>query len=311
VIAHWDEVEGVRREKGPMAGTWQYLGDVAGATGIGVNRIRIDPGRLSTPPHSHNRAEEIFFVLGGSGLLWQDEAVCEVRAGDTIVELADAAEHTFRAGPEGLDVLGFSSRESPEYGWLPRSRAIRFGYVWTEGRVDDPWDVEAEVGELAFAQSGERPPNVVAFDDVEFDEDGDKVLGEAAGSKTSGLNWIRRSAGKRGSVPHCHSQESEAFVILDGGGTLELWPTPRLAETGTTVESHELRPGHVVARPPGTRIAHSVKAGDRGITYLVYGTREPNDICYYPRSNKIGFRGVGVLARLESLDYWDGETIDE
>ena len=40
---------------------------------------------------------------------------------------------------------------------------------------------------------------------------------------------------------------------------------------------------------------------------LVYGTREPNDICYYPRSNKIGFRGVGVLARLESLDYWDGE----
>jgi uncharacterized cupin superfamily protein len=312
VIAHWDEVEGRRREKGPMAGTWQYLGDAAGAKGIGVNRIRIDSGRLSTPPHSHNRAEEIFFVLGGSGLLWQDHGVCEVRAGDTIVQLADGFEHTFRAGPEGLDLLSFSSRDAPEYGWLPRSRAMRFGYVWSEGRVDDPWDVEAEIGELDFAAPGERPANVVAFDEVEFDEDGDKVLGDAAGSDQSGLNWIRRPPGKRGSVPHCHSAESEAFVILEGGGTLELWPTPRVAaERGATVESHELRPGHVVARPPGTRIAHSVKAGDEGITYLVYGTREPNDICYYPRSNKVSFRGVGLITRLEHLDYWDGETIDE
>ena len=101
MIAHWDEVEGYRREKGPMAATWQALGNAAGAKGIGLNRIRIEPGRLSTPPHSHNRAEEIFFVLGGSGLLWQDEAVCEVGAGDTIVQLADSSEHTFRAGPKG------------------------------------------------------------------------------------------------------------------------------------------------------------------------------------------------------------------
>jgi uncharacterized cupin superfamily protein len=137
------------------------------------------------------------------------------------------------------------------------------------------------------------------------------VLGDAAGCDQAGLNWIRRPAGKRGSVPHCHSAESEAFVILEGSGTLELWPTPRLATQGTAVESHALRPGHVVARPPGTRVGHSVKAGDEGITYLVYGTRDPNDICYYPRSNKIAFRGVGVLTRLENLDYWDGETIDE
>jgi hypothetical protein len=35
--------------------------------------------------------------------------------------------------------------------------------------------------------------------------------------------------------------------------------------------------------------------------------RDPGDVCYYPRSGKIAFRGVGVIARLESLDYWDGE----
>jgi hypothetical protein len=30
-------------------------------------------------------------------------------------------------------------------------------------------------------------------------------------------------------------------------------------------------------------------------------------MCYYPRSNKISFRGLGVVAQVERLDYWDGE----
>jgi uncharacterized cupin superfamily protein len=310
VIAHWDDVEGVRREKGPMAGTWQRLGDAAGARGIAVNRVRIHPGRLSTPPHSHGLSEEIFFLLGGSGLSWQDGVVCEVGAGDTIVHLADREEHTLRAGPDGLEYLVFGTTHPGEYGWLPRSRALRFGHVWTEAREDDPWEVEAEVGELEFAEPGERPANVVAFDDLPFDEDGDKVLADAAGSVQSGLNWIRREAGRRGSVPHCHSLESEAFVVLDGSGTVELWPTPVTASRGATLESHDIRPGHVIARPAGTRIAHSIKAGEDGITYLAYGTREPNDICYYPRSNKTYFRGVGLMTRLEHLAYEDGEPDD-
>jgi uncharacterized cupin superfamily protein len=310
VLAHWDEVEGVRREKGPMAATWQRLGDAAGAKGIGLNRVRLEPGRLSTPPHSHGLSEEIFFVLGGSGLLWQDEAVCEVGAGDTVVQLADHEEHTLRGGPAGLEYLVFGTRHPVEHGWLPRSRAVRLGYPWVEGRVDDPWDIEAEAGELEFPEPGERPANVVGLDDIPHDEDGDKVLAEAAGSERSGLNWIHREAGRRGSVPHCHSLESEAFVVLEGGGTVELWPTPATASRGAQRESHELRPGHVIARPPGTRVAHSIVAGENGITYLAYGTREPNDICYYPRSNKVFFRGVGLMTRLDHLAYEDGEPED-
>ena len=36
------------------------------------------------------------------------------------------------------------------------------------------------------------------------------------------------------------------------------------------------------------------------MTFLVYGTREPN-VCYYPRSNKIHWRGVGLITKLEPL----------
>jgi len=65
VISHWDDVEGVRREKGPMAGTWQPLGGAAGTKGIGVNRIRIDPGRLSISVNSgfDTGARSLCFVV--------------------------------------------------------------------------------------------------------------------------------------------------------------------------------------------------------------------------------------------------------
>jgi uncharacterized cupin superfamily protein len=305
VIAHWDDVEGARHEKGPMAATWQRLGDAAGVKGFGLNRVRIEPGRLSTPPHSHGRSEEIYYVLGGTGLLWQDEAVCDVRPGDTIVQVADHHEHTYKGGPDGVDYLVFGTRHPVEYGWLPRSRAIRLSWPWVEGRADDPWDVETMIGELEFGEPGERPPNVLALDDVPLDEDDERPLGAAAGSERTGLNWVRREPGKRGCPPHCHSAETEAFVVLEGSGAVELLPV-----RGGEPERHELRPGHIVARPPATRVAHSIVAGPEGITYLAYGTREPNDIAYYPRSNKVYFRGVGLMTRLDRLEYDDGEPDD-
>ena len=54
----------------------------------------------------------------------------------------------------------------------------------------------------------------------------------------------------------------------------------------------------------------TVEYSTDGVTYLAYGTREPDDIAYYPRSNKVYFRGVGLMTRLEHLDYDDGEPAD-
>jgi uncharacterized cupin superfamily protein len=111
-------------------------------------------------------------------------------------------------------------------------------------------------------------------------------------------------------VPHCHSEEEEIFVILEGSATLQLWPSPLRAERGMPYEEHALRPGHVVARPAGSGVSHSFRAGDDGVTMLIYGTRKPNDMCFYPRSNKISWRGLGVMARVEPLAHTDGEPED-
>ena len=313
-VVHWDDVESYRRAKGEMDATWQRLGDAAGTRGVGVNRVRVAPGMLPTPPHSHGASEELFFVLAGSGLAWQDGDVHDVRPGDCAIYRANELEHTFIGGHDGLEYLVFGTRHPTEIGWLPRSRAIRLGWPWAEGRDDDPWDVEAGSEPLAYGEAGPRPANIVNVDEVELEHWRGRLttapLATDERSQLAGLYWEQIAPGRRGSVPHCHSEEEEVFVILAGAATLELLPSPRREAAGERKEELPLRSGHVVARPPGTGISHSFLAGPDGVTMLVYGTRHPNDMCWYPRSRKISWRGLGVIGRIEALDYFDGEPDD-
>ena len=129
-------------------------------------------------------------------------------------------------------------------------------------------------------------------------------LGRAAGSYKTGLQLFEVPPGKLLNPPHCHSAEEEIFVVLDGAGALELWPHLRF---GGEHEEHAVRRGSVVARPAGTGRGHTFRAGERGLTVLAYGTRDPRDVTFYPRSGKVSFRGIGLIGRLEVLDYWDGE----
>ena len=38
------------------------------------------------------------------------------------------------------------------------------------------------------------------------------------------------------------------------------------------------------------------------------GTREPNDIVFFPRSGKVGLRGIKVRFLVEQVEYWNGEV---
>jgi uncharacterized cupin superfamily protein len=172
-----------------------------------------------------------------------------------------------------------------------------------------PWDAEVAFG-IPEGEPGERPANVVALADVEGGFGGIvKRLGAAGGATHCGLNRVAAPPNDEGAPPHCHSAEEEVFVILGGEGTLELWGPPKPGEPLPTEpsERHPVARGHVVSRPAGTRISHSFRASPEGLTYLAFGTRDSNDVAYYPRSNKIYFRGLGLIARLEPLDYFDGE----
>ena len=315
MISHWDDVRTWRAERGHIAGTWHSLTGRASHS-VGVKRIQVDHGMWSTPLHLEGAEEEIFYVRGGSGISvqWEgegDPVGHEVRAGDCLVHLPLENAHTLQAGADGLDVLAFGQRSvAAGITWLPRAEVAWLGETWAPvgAEEDHPWKLEAAAGPPEIAEKSPRPTNIVNLDEVEpVERDGATVgrrnrdLGRAAGSARTGLRYAEILPGKLNAAPHCHSAEEEIFVVLDGDGHLLLWEPDSVTE-------QPVRAGSVVARPPGTGIAHTFRAAEHGLTVLMYGTRDPNDVCFYPRSGKVFLTGLGLITRVgERLDYWDGE----
>jgi len=208
-------------------------------------------------------------------------------------------------------VLAFGERSlAGGITYLPRAGVAWLGETWAPVGVeeDHPWTREAAAGPPEVGELSERPANIVNVEDLEpVVRDGATVgrrirdFGRAAASSRTGLRHAEVLPGKLNAAPHCHSAEEEIFVVLDGDGHLLLWEDDDVAE-------HPVRGGMVVARPPGTAVAHAFRAGEGGMSLLMYGTRDPNDVCFYPRSNKVFFTGLGLITRVgERLDYWDGE----
>ena len=304
-LAHWDKVAVERRESGHISGNWRRLGAAAGAESIGLSRIQINPGMWSTPAHTHGRAEEIFFVLDGSGLLWQEGVNFDITEADCFVFPGGMGPHTLKAGPDGLDVLAFSENIGDAATFLPRSNVSWLGVSWVEtGTLDHPLRLEAAQGPPEVKESSSlRPGNLARLKDVKAVGTSKKTIGRirrdlglAVGSHSSGLAQISVAPGKLSCPPHCHSAEEELFVVLEGEGALLLGD-----------EEYELKQGCVVARPPGTGIAHAFRGAGGGLTLLAYGTRRSTDLCYYPRSRKVSFSGIGVIGQISPVDYWEGE----
>jgi uncharacterized cupin superfamily protein len=308
-IAHLDEAPIRDDNLGHLRGRWTMVGVAAGCVNVGVRRIELPAGGWSTPAHEHGRDEEIFYVLSGQGLSWQAGEVSEVRAGDCMVYLPGAGAHTLHA-TEPLTVLAFGERNDDESVGFPR---LGLSYVGnrmaesTPARIDGvpaQFVRESELGPPPLPpEPGPRPPTIVNVNDVEaVTVERPRVartrrnLGRAAGSTATGIQHVEVFPGMESAPAHCHSLEEEIFIVLDGEGVVVLGE-----------QEIPVRPGHVISRPAGTGVAHVFRAGAGGLTYLAYGMRNPGDVCYYPRSNKVAFRGIGIIARLERLDYWDGE----
>jgi uncharacterized cupin superfamily protein len=304
MVTHWDEVEPVAIEGTQLRGTRWRLGGAAGTERVGLSRYRLAAGERAMPAHVHADEEEIFYVLGGDGLSWQDGRTYAVRAGDCILHRAGAEVHTVVGAGDGLDVLAFGSGSATGLTWLPRAGAWWNGPHWLPHDGPDPFAAEEAAGPIELPEpEADRRATIVNLDDVAArgsrrgDVAGERRrLGDAVGARGSILQHMVVEPGALSYPPHCHSAEEELFVVLDGSGTLLLGD-----------EEHPVRAGSVVARPPGTGVAHAFRAGDEPLTLLAYSDRDPNDMCFYPRSGKVSLRGLKAIFRVERLDYWDGE----
>lgn len=96
----------------------RFPAEALGAEQTGLSHIRVKPDMRQPFAHRHNRAEEIYVVLRGSGKLRLDDEVVEVGELDAI-RVSPAVTRAFEAGPEGLELVVFGPRHAGDAEMVP------------------------------------------------------------------------------------------------------------------------------------------------------------------------------------------------
>lgn len=88
----------------------------------GVSHHRLKPGRRQPFAHRHDRAEEVYVVLAGSGRIGLGDDIVEIKPLDAI-RVAPQVTRAFEAGPDGLELIAFGPRFEGDGetipGWWP------------------------------------------------------------------------------------------------------------------------------------------------------------------------------------------------
>jgi quinol monooxygenase YgiN/mannose-6-phosphate isomerase-like protein (cupin superfamily) len=89
-----------------------------GALDMGLSHQRLRPRRRQAFGHRHQRAEEVYVVLGGSGRIRIDDDIHEIGPLDAI-RVAPGSTRAFEAGPDGLEILAVGTHFKGEAEMLP------------------------------------------------------------------------------------------------------------------------------------------------------------------------------------------------
>jgi mannose-6-phosphate isomerase-like protein (cupin superfamily) len=87
----------------------RFAKDALNAEDTGVSHHRLKPGKRQPFGHRHERAEEVYVVLGGSGRIKLDDEIVEVEVLDA-VRIAPDVTRAVEAGPGGIDFLAVGPR---------------------------------------------------------------------------------------------------------------------------------------------------------------------------------------------------------
>jgi len=78
-------------------------------TGMAFHRVK--PGKRQAFAHRHDKAEEVYVVVGGRGRIKLDDEIRDIGPLDA-VRVAPAVARSFEAGDEGLELLAFGPRHA-------------------------------------------------------------------------------------------------------------------------------------------------------------------------------------------------------
>lgn len=138
------------------------LGDLGGATQIGVNLVELPPGRQSCPLHWHLREEEHFYVLSGRCTLRVDDVRHAMAPGDYVCFPAGTrVAHCFEnPHDQPCRILAIGSRVADEIAVYPDSKKMKVRalgmIVPLPEQTLDYWHGEAPETPLAGTAAAQR-----------------------------------------------------------------------------------------------------------------------------------------------------------
>jgi uncharacterized cupin superfamily protein len=280
---HIDDVSAQRWEYGEVGATRRRLGVASGAKRLGVAVIEIEPGKRSTPPHSHSDEDEAFLVLAGGGLSYQTSGPDDVRTyaigvDDLLWHPANGDAHTLIAGNDGLTVIVVAEGSRTNITYLPRTKQFWLGPHWSPADTAHPHAADAELGPLELPEpTAARPPTIRNLAELPLHEGRDGRLAYATrdlrdmGSDKLVLAQDAMPADTHNTDLHFHSAREEAWYVRRGSG---------IARLGQ--DAHPLRAGSFWLRRENTGVGHRIEVGPDGMQLVTMGDLIPGDVCVYP-----------------------------
>ncbi|POZ62064.1 cupin domain-containing protein [Chromobacterium alticapitis] len=122
-VKHWRELENPEAGRYPDSreemGYAARFGQHFGFARLGVNHLRLEPGRRSSLPHCESTEDELILVLEGAPDVWLDGALHRLQEGDAVgFKAGDGLCHTFINNTEQtvrLLVVGDTRRADNRY----------------------------------------------------------------------------------------------------------------------------------------------------------------------------------------------------
>ena len=105
-------------------------------------------------------------------------------------------------------------------------------------------------------------------------------LGRAAGAKRLGVALLEIAPGRRSTPPHSHADEDEAFLVLAGGGL-----SYQVGVGGEAPRTYAIGVDDLLWHPANGD-AHTLVAGDDGLTVLVVAEGSRTRITHLPRTGQ-------------------------
>jgi mannose-6-phosphate isomerase-like protein (cupin superfamily) len=113
-MSNLDRIEDVAAKRSPDGGRQlRFAGKALGLSQVGMSHQRL--GAMVRQPigHRHSLAEEVFFVVAGSGRARLDDEVVEISAGD-LLRIGPEVMRSFEGGEDGIEMVVFSQKNDAD-----------------------------------------------------------------------------------------------------------------------------------------------------------------------------------------------------